>query len=416
MNSPDISESVEESPPVPPAGQFWPRELVLGLLPLLLGIEIFAWVAYLPIGWHGYADFRTLYASGYMVRTHDAHDIYDSDKLLALKEQFAPLGRIFNQPMDHPAYEALLFAPLSLLSYHAAFVVFILFNLGVAALCVRLLKPSFGVLSKRWTFLPALLMAAFFPITRTIVQGQDSVILLALLAGAFVCTQKNKDVQAGLLTGLGLFKLQIVLPIVLLFLLWKRWGFVFGFAISSAAAAVTTLLLVGIHGVRQYGSILLGMSLRPISEVDALIRYSVSPLTMLNLRGLLSAIFQGRISHWVLQALILISSAVVLFVAARSRPSLPLAIVATALVSYHLNVQDASTLIIPIGLCLCSDSIWAALAAVAVLIVPITAIMPLYAYLGAVPILALFFTSYLNQEIYEMHERVIPIHQGLQHS
>jgi len=341
-----------------------------------------------------------------MVRTHDAHDIYDGDKLLALKEQVAPLGRIFNQPMDHPAYEALLFAPLSLLSYHAAFIVFILFNLGVAFLCIRLLKPSFRVLSKRWTFFPALLVAAFFPITRTIVQGQDSVILLALLAGALVCTQKNKDVQAGLLTGLGLFKLQIVLPIALLFLLWRRWGFVLGFGISSAAAAVTTLLLVGVHGVLQYGSILLGMSLSPLSELDVLMRYALSPLTMLNLRGLLSAIFQGRISHWPLQALILISSAVVLFVAARCRPSLPLAIVATALVSYHLNAQDASMLIIPIGLCLCSDSVWAALAAIALLIVPITAIFPLYAYLGAIPILALFFISSIKPEVYQIHDGV----------
>jgi hypothetical protein len=145
-------------------------------------------------------------------------------------------------------------------------------------------------------------------------------------------------------------------------------------------------------------------------------RYALSPLTMLNLRGLLSAIFQGRISHWPLQALILISSAVVLFVAARCRPSLPLAIVATALVSYHLNAQDASILIIPIGLCLCSDSVWAALAAIALLIVPITAIIPLYAYLGAIPILALFFISSLKQEVYQIHEGVLPLHRGLQHS
>jgi hypothetical protein len=334
-----------------------------------------------------------------MVRTHHAHDIYDADKLLAEKEQLAPLGRIFNQPMDHPAYEALLFVPLSLLSYHAAFVMFILLNLFVVALCVRLLSPSFSVLSKRWTLFPALLIASFFPITRTIVQGQDSVLLLALLAGAFVCMQKDKDVQAGLLTGLGLFKLQIVLPIALLFLLWKRWRFVWGFGISSAAAAVTTLLLVGVHGVREYGSILLGMSLRPMSEAEALRSYSLSPLTMLNLRGLLSAMFQGRISHWPLQALIVISSAAVLLIAARCRPSLPLAIVATVLVSYHLNAQDASILFIPIGLCLCGDSVWASLAAIAALIVPISAIVPLYGYLGAIPILALSVAAYRSQQV-----------------
>jgi hypothetical protein len=106
----------------------------------------------------------------------------------------------------------------------------------------------------------------------------------------------DKDALAGFLTGLGLFKLQIVIPIALLFFLWKRWRFVWGFGISTAATAITTVLLVGIQGARQYASILLGMSLRPMSEADALRIYSLSPLTMLNLRGLLSAMFQGRIS------------------------------------------------------------------------------------------------------------------------
>src|SRR6267378_1580279 len=79
--------------------QFWPRELVLGLLPLLIGFELLVWTAYLPLGLRGIADFRTLYASGYMAREHDARDIYDSDKLAKVKEKLAPIGRTFNQPM-----------------------------------------------------------------------------------------------------------------------------------------------------------------------------------------------------------------------------------------------------------------------------------------------------------------------------
>src|SRR5260370_5126039 len=39
--------------------QFWPRELVLGLLPLLIGFAILVWIAYLPSGLHAVAVFRT---------------------------------------------------------------------------------------------------------------------------------------------------------------------------------------------------------------------------------------------------------------------------------------------------------------------------------------------------------------------
>ncbi len=126
---------------------------------------------------------------------------------------------------------------------------------------------------------------------------------------------------------------------------------------------------------------------------------------MLNLRGLLSALFEGRFSHWWVQGLILGSSLVVFLIVARCRPSLPLAIIAAALVSYHLNAPDATVLIIPIGICLCSDSVWAALAAVSALIVPVSAIVPVYGFIGAIPILGLCF-------VYVVGKGVISVEQG----
>jgi hypothetical protein len=378
--------------------QFWPRELVLGLLPLLIGFELLVWTVYLPSGLHGLAVFRTLYTSGYMVRTHNAGNIHDTDKLRDLSDRLVPVGQTLNQPMDHPGYEALFLAPLSLVSYPTALVVFIFINLGVLVLCARLVRPSFRVLSERWRFFPALLFAAFFPITYTLTRGADSIVLLALLAGAMVWIEREEHLQAGLLLGLGVFKFQIVIPIAVLFFLWKRWRFVLGFAISSASSALVSLFMVGTQGARQYASMLLGMSLNLTSEADA-IRYSLSPRTMLNLRGLLAALFEGRLPHWWVQGLILVSSLAVLLIIARCRPSMPLAIIAAALVSYHLNAPDATVLIIPIGICLGSNSVWVALAAVAALIVPAIAIVPTYAFIGAIPILGLFFLHVVRKGV-----------------
>lgn len=368
--------------------RFWPRELVLGLLPLLVLLEILAWAVYLPVGLRGVADFRSLYTSGYMARMHHARQIYVYDAVQEFENRLVPLGRTLNLVMDHPAYEDVLFVPLSLLPYRAAFLVFMVLNVSLVVLCIRLLGPSFQVLSQRWKPFPVLLFASFFPITKAIVSGQDSILLLALLASAFVCTQAKRDFRAGLLTGLGLFKFQVVIPITLIFLLWRRWRFVLGFAISSGAAAAVSLLWVGIDGTRQYASLLLAMSLNLRSPADRL-RQVLSPRAMLNFRGLLSALFEGRVGHWWLQGLIATCSLVVLLLVRRCRPSLPLAIIAAALVSYHLNAQDASILMIPVGLCLCGDSVWVALAAVAALIIPVTAVVPWYGYLSAIPILAL---------------------------
>ncbi len=374
-------------------GKFWPRELALGLLVPLIALVILAWTLYLPLGLAGLADFRSLYTSGYMARTHQARDLYDHDIVQQFEDKLVPLPKPFNVAMDHPAYEEVLFVPLSMLPYRTAFLVFMLFNLCVVGLCVSFLSPYFRVLSQTWKPFPALLFAAFFPITKAITTGQDSVLLLALLARAFVCTQRKKDLSAGLLTGLGLFKFQIVVPIAVLFFLWKRWRFVLGFAISSAAAGALSVVWVGIHGTRQYVSMLLGMSVRVTSETDALKYYALSPKTMVNLRGLLSAIFWAHLGQWWLQGLIAAASVAVLFYAMRRRPSLPLAIVAAVLVSYHCNPQDASILMIPLGLCLCGDSLWAACAAVATLVAATVAIVPLYAYIAAIPVLALLHAA-----------------------
>lgn len=368
---------------------FWPRELVLGLLPLMIGINVLAWVAYLPVGLQGLADFRTLYTSGYMLRIHHGSEIYDDSKLAEYKEKVAPLGHIFPLPMDHLAYEALLFAPMSALSYRKALAVFIVLNVGIVSLCCRLLEPSWSVLRERWKALPILLFAAFFPITRTIVQGQDSIILLALLTGAFLYLNERKDHRAGILTGLGLFKLQIVLPIAFLFLLWRRWRFVGGFMLSFVIVFASTFLIVGTRGLLQYGDMLLGMSIRLRTNADAM-RYSLSPRTMLNLRGLLSGVFEGHIPHMLLQGAIILCSIVVVFVAARCRPSMPLAIVAAALVSYHLNAQDASILMIPLGLLLSSESKGLAVVAFAMFVIPFSAIIPVYGYIAAIPLSILF--------------------------
>ena len=64
-------------------------------------------------------------------------------------------------------------------------------------------------------------------------QGQDSIILLTLLAGATYFSAQKNDLAAGILVGLGMFKFTIVVPIGLLFLFWRCWRGSLGFACLS---------------------------------------------------------------------------------------------------------------------------------------------------------------------------------------
>ena len=80
---------------------------------------------------------------------------------------------------------------------------------------------------------------------------------------------------------------------------------------------------------------------------------------------------------------------------ARLRASLPVAIIAASLVSYHFIAHDATIWMIPILLALCGTSVAEALLATGMLIGPYTSILLLegiesHAYLGGIPLLGMF--------------------------
>lgn len=375
---------------------FWPHDLILGMLPLILAIQAFLWAAYLPAGLHGISDLRQLYTGGYMIRTGHQKELYNYDLQWQLEKNL--VGGQLMLPVNHLAFEELFFAPLSLFSYRTAYWIFLGFNIILLTVCVRLFRSRVTHLSDRWRWFPVLLIAAFYPISRALVLGQDSIIMLTLLAAADGELDRGHEMTAGLLIGAGMFKFQIVLPVALLFLIWRRWRVWTGFVISAAAAVLISLAVVGLGGVKEYISMLSGMSLHLNSTAD-MVRYGTVPKAMMNLRGLATALLGGIVSAPGVQFAVLVSSAAVLLIASKQRPSLPPAIVAGSLVSYHFLCHDASILIIPVVTALGSGFPWSAAAAVLLLLAPMVSVVPSYGYLVAIPLIALFVLSSLNRAI-----------------
>ena len=377
----------------PSTRHFWPHELILWLVPLILAVQVVIWSVFLPQGGlRGIADFRQLYTGGYMLRSGHAKELCNYDAQKRFEDALVPVHIDFMLPINHLPFEELLFVPLSLFSYRTAYWVFLTLNCALLALCVRLLKSNMQVLSNRLRWFPALLVAAFYPISRAAVQGQDSIILLTLLASALWSFNQRNELTAGLLVGMGVFKFQIVIPIALLFMMWRHWRFCVGFAISATTAAMISLWIVGLHGAREYVDTLLGMSLRLSSRADML-HYGTIPASMLNLRGLVTALMGSTTSRFGVLSVVFVCSVAVLVVTALQRSSLPLAILASALVSYHFLCHDASILIIPLVTALSSKSAPIAAAAALLLVVPFAAVVPPYGYLAAIPLLALFVLS-----------------------
>jgi len=227
-----------------PEAPYYVKALALGLSAYLIGIHLWTWILTLSLFLGGRSDFRQLYTAGYMVRSGNAHELYEYDAQLHFQNRLVSPGDIA-LPFNHLAYEALLFVPFSLLSYRAAYFALLGFNLTGLAITFKLLRPGMKNLAAIYRWLPPAMFLAFLPIAAALLQGQDSILLLTLLAAALVSLHSGRELAAGVLVGLGLFKFQIVIPIALLYLIWRRWRFVFGFASSALAETVASIWLVG---------------------------------------------------------------------------------------------------------------------------------------------------------------------------
>lgn len=323
------------------------RPALVSVAFVLFFISVSGILLALPLGKSGRVDFRHLYTAGYMVRVGHAADVYD----YALYEKFQDelVGPAHGAlPFNHLAYETLFYAPFSLLNYRHAYFAFLAANLVILGASIRVLRELLSPLTEIWSYLPVAIVVCFLPVAIALIEGQDSLILLALFSAAIAAEYAHEDLKAGVLVGLTLFKFQYAIPVVLLFLIWKRWRFLAGFAISGSAVVSLSVWLTGFSGSVSYVRSIIAMSAK-YSSANGLL-YGIHPEGMPNLRGIAYVLTGGSVSvtHWI----VIISSAVVMVWGALKRPSLGGALLTALLVSYHQVIADTSLLALPAGLVL----------------------------------------------------------------
>jgi hypothetical protein len=184
-------------------------------------------------------------------------------------------------------------------------------------------------------------------------QGQDSLIFFLLLAAALANLERGSDLMAGALLGLGLFRFQIVLPIAVFFLIWRRWRVLGGLCISAVPALALSLLVAGTAGLRLYMNLLSDLSVKLTPAGQAL--YGVPVTRMPNLRGLLFSVLHLQSSHTMLILILILSFLIVLLAGWAGRNASPvwqlaIAISASVIVGYHVLTHDLSILLIPMAM------------------------------------------------------------------
>jgi glycosyl transferase family 87 len=331
------------------------QEIMLGILPLLLCGQILISVALTARAFHGAADFRQLYAAGYMVRTGHGQQLYDYQAQIHYQAAVVPDEPFL--PFIRPAFQALLFVPFSLVGYRAAYVMFFTVNLLFLFVSYWLFRPHLDNLARCRRWLPICLFLSFLPFSIAVVQGQDTIILLVILSLAMRMLDLRREFWAGAVLALGLFKFQIVVPIALLFLIWRRWGFFSGFCMSGTLLALISVLLTGLRQAREFVRLTwsVGGSATLLDPHQAQLRVDFMP----NLRGLMNGVFATSLPSTYIQLLMIaVSAALICFLVFRWRAAphgseaLRLGVLAAVVLSYYLLIHDLTIAVLPIALAL----------------------------------------------------------------
>jgi hypothetical protein len=322
---------------------FTPKRLKLYLWALLL-LELLICLGFRSSIRAGAIDFRGYYTAGSMLRTHNAALLYDYPTQQRLQNTLVAPAQ-FTLLFFAPPFAALPFALLSFAPYLWALLLFGLVNLALLALAVRVMRPHLRALTDRWRPTPTLLFLSFLPVGLTLVMGQLSIALLLIGCLAFALLEVGSPLLAGIIFSLALIKLQIALPIALLFLLWRRWRFTLGFLLGAAVLTALSATIIGPHNFPSYLHSLTHTSALAGTTLQSTV--GIGPRRMANLYGLF---FTLTPTNHLAIALTAIASIALLAWAVTRRPSLPLAMLVAVLVSYHLYPCDLTLLLLPISL------------------------------------------------------------------
>jgi hypothetical protein len=294
----------------------------------------------------GYQNFTIFYAAARMVRAGQSNVLYDLQAESRAQEEVAPNVRIRKSalPYMHPPFEALLFVPFTFFSYVHAYLLWNVLNGVMALASVLLLRRQFPEISALSLAFVVLAVTGFLPVWSGIVQGQDASLLLLLYVVALTAAERGDDVSAGAALAAGLFKINLILPLVFLVAV-KRPRLLLGFAPVAAFMGAISLAMIGWRGVAGYVLFLFRME---NSGAGGAIVAGDMP----NLRGMIAAVAGAHLGVWLMPITIMCSAVVIVAVLWRMAPpgnsrrfDFVLATVTAILVSYHAFSYDLSLLL-----------------------------------------------------------------------
>jgi hypothetical protein len=303
------------------------------------------------IGWLRFAltsnlqgpDFFSYYAISLLLLRRGPGTVYDFTVQKQFQEQVTSqwAGQFILLPHILPPWVTLIFYPLGLLSYRAAYLAWGATIVLLVGLAIALLLRAAG-LHGRAALLGAAAAAASLPVAVLLLQGQSDAPMIAATAAAALAWTRRRPGRAGAFAALALVKPQLVLLLPALFLVRRSLR-----ALTTFGGGCVLLVLLSLAAFGPAACLTWVRILAPWAFAGR-INFPVDTQAQFSLRGLIQLLGVPLAFQLVVLAVGLLALAAVLLRArADPRLELALAIVGSIALSPYQHAHDLALLIVP---------------------------------------------------------------------
>jgi Glycosyltransferase family 87 len=157
-------------------------------------------------------------------------------------------------PNLNPPFQTLILAPVGLIKYEQAFLIYSFISITSGLVAVILIAQEMAnekyELSFLFTFM--IIIMLYFPTWSNILYGQLSLILLLLITLVWTAARNGRDALGGIYLGLAMsFKIFVGL-FLLFFLVRRRWRLLFWFITTFTLLSLLPLWFFGIDTYKNY--------------------------------------------------------------------------------------------------------------------------------------------------------------------
>jgi len=214
------------------------------------------------------SDFITLYAAGLAFRT-GLHNLYNLTTQFEIQQSLIQPTLLSGvNPFISPPYVAQVYSIFTHLPLSLAFILWtllsIVFTFGSLVLLHRWLPEAV----KRHLPLGqvAIIVFSFFPFIEGIQVGQNHALTMLLVTGVLVFIISEKWLLAGVMAGLLIYKPQLVIGLLVIWLIWRKYQALGAFSVTALVWAGTFWLVNGFGPYQMYLDISRDLFLLPYIE------------------------------------------------------------------------------------------------------------------------------------------------------